>query len=177
MRADLQTIGFAQSLPRYVAASATRFSSGEPLIQAAVTWTAGVADANTFTAPAIDILVVGTDVFGGISTEEAEPKNSTDTLVAQKVTTSNPVPYLGRIRGVGTTKASIDTDAELLLLIQDMILITYNATGAADGGPLFTMAVAPAADTSGFQLQDGNPATGTLDVTVDGECYRFERTT
>lgn len=176
MRADLQVIGFSQSLPRRVAASATRFSSGEPMIQDSVTWSAGAASANVFTVAAIDILVVGTDIFGGIATEEAEPKNSSDTLVAQTVTCSNPIPWLGRIRGKGETASSIDTDAEILALIQDMMLIDYNSTGASDGGPLFTIKVAPSADTSGFQLQDGNPATGTLDVTVDGDCYRFDRT-
>jgi len=176
MRADLQVIGFSQSLPRRVAASATRFSSGEPMIQDSVTWSSGAATANTFTVAAIDILVVGTDVFGGIATEEAEPKNSTSTLVAQTVTCSNPIPWLGRIRGKGETYASIDTDAEILALVQDMMLIDYNATGASDGGPEFTIKVAASADTSGFQLQDGNAATGTLDVTVDGYAYRFDRT-
>jgi len=175
MRADLQVIGFSQSLPRRVAASATRFSSGEPMIQDSVSWTTGAADANVFTVAAIDILVVGTDVFGGIATEEAEPKNSTNTLTAQTVICSNPIPWLGRIRGTGETYASIDTDAEILALIQDMMLINYDATGASDGGPLFTIKVAPSADTSGFQLQDGNAATGTLDVTVDGDSYRFKR--
>lgn len=171
MRGDLSVIGFAQTLPRRIAASATRYEVGEPLIQASATLTVGVSSSNVFTLAATDILVIGTDNFGGIAVSRAKPLG-TGTLVAHTAQASCPIPWLGRIRGVGETKTSIDTDAEILLVIQDAVSIDYSATGASDGGELYTIKVAGTADTAAFQIVDGNAAKQTLDVIVDGRAYR-----
>ena len=171
---DLGTVGLAFTLPRRVAASATRAEPGEPLIQAAPTWSSGIASANVSTLATIDILVVGTDIFSGIAMRRSRPV-PTGTLVAHTQMASCPVPHLGRIRGKGETAASIDTDAEILLLINDFLLIDYAATGAPDSGELYTVKVAPSADTTGFQLIEGNAAKQTLDVVCDPDEYRFDR--
>lgn len=171
-RGDLQVVGMSGTIPRRVAASATRFEVGEPIIGASRTMTSGASSTNVWTLAAIDVGVLGTDVFGGIAKEGAEPKNSTGTLVAQTVTCAVPVPMIGRIRGVAETAASVDTAAELLALINDRMLIDYNATGAADGGELYTIKVAPSASTSAFELIEGNTFKGTLDVVCDERIYR-----
>jgi len=172
MRADLSVVGFAQSLPRRVAASATRFEAGEPLLAASATLSSGAASANVFTLAAIDSVVIGTDTFGGIAIKGALPFK-TGTLTAQTTFTSNPIPWLGRIRGRAETVASVDTDAEILLIINDVTLIDYNATGASDGGELYTIQEVASADTSAFTIVEGNAAKQTLDVTVDGRAYRL----
>ena len=61
-----------------------------------------------------------------------------------------------------------------LLLFGDVVLIDYSATGAVDGGELYTIKEVGSADTSAFQLVDGNPAKQTLDVVIDGRGYRHD---
>ena len=115
-----------------------------------------------------------TDVFGGIFVSNCEPFK-TGTVVAHTAITSNPVPYLGRLRGKGETAASIDTDAEILALMNNIVLIDYAATGASDSGELYTVKVTMSADTSAFMIVEGNAAKKTLDVVVDPDAYRFDR--
>ena len=172
-RMDLNVVGLANVLPRRVAASATRIEPGEPIIQAAVTWASGVATSNTFTLAAIDILVVATDIFGGIATRRSRPV-PTGTIVAQTLFASCPVPHIGRIRGKSETTTSWDTDTEVLGFINDFVLIDYSATGAPDSGELYTIKT-PAADTSGFQVVEGNAAKQTVDIVCDPDVYRFDR--
>lgn len=177
-RGDLSVIGPQATIPRRIAASATRFEYGEPIIQDSVTLSSGVASVNTFTLAAIDILVIGTDNFGGVALEGSEPKNSTSTLIAQTVTCACPVGYLGRIRGKVSTAGDIDTAAELLAIIQDLTDINYNATGAIDGGELYTInsVLDTPADTGAFQIVEGDTAKGTLDVIIDPRAYRIANT-
>lgn len=170
MRMDLSVIGFSQTLPRRIAASATRFVPGEPLHDV-FTLTAGVSTNNVFVLAAADTPVIGTHRFGGIAIVESLPK-TTGTLVAQTALAACPIPWLGRIRGKGETAASVDTDAEILLLVGDATLIDYNATGASDGGELYTIKEVASANTSGLEIAGGNAAKGTLDVYVDGRAYR-----
>jgi len=56
--ADLQVIGFAQQIPRRIAASTTRFYAGEPLHSTA-TSTSGAASANVYVPAAADTPVIG----------------------------------------------------------------------------------------------------------------------
>jgi hypothetical protein len=137
MRADLQVVGFAQSLPRRIGAAATRYEIGEPL-HGLGALTSGVINTNTFVLAAADTPVIGTHRFGGIAVKHPAPF-TTGTLVAHTTIASCPVPWLGRIRGKGETFLSVDTDTELLGLIGDATLIDYSATGASDGGELYTI--------------------------------------
>ena len=172
---DLSVVGFAQTLPRRILASATRFEAGEPLHSVA-TLSSGVASANEFTLAAADTPVVGTHRFGGIAIKGSLPAE-TGTLVAQTALCACPIPNLGRIRGRAETVASVDTDAEILLLIGDVTLIDYDATGASDGGQLYTIKETASADTSGLEIVEGNAAKQTLDVLVDVRAYRSDVTT
>ncbi len=171
-KADLNVIGPQATLPRRVAASATRFEAGEPLIQASASFSTGAASANVFTLAATDIGVIGTDNFGGVALEDAEPKR-TGTLVAQTVNCACPVGYIGQIEGKAETAGNIDTAAELLAIIQDAVLIDYNASGAADGGELYTIKDTAAVDTAAFQIVAGDVGSGTLKVIVDPRFYRI----
>ena len=172
MRGDLSVIGPKATLPRRIAAGSTRFDYGEPLIQDSATLTSGVASANVFTVAAIDVGVIGEDTFGGIAIKEARPVK-TGTLVAQTTMAACPIGFLGRIVGKAETAGNIDTAAELLAIIQDIVTINYDATGASDDGPEFTIKDTAAADTSAFQIVEGDIVKGTLDVTVDPRFYRI----
>src|SRR3990167_1697494 len=177
MRGDLSVIGYAATLSRRIAASATRYEAGEPL-HSLVDRTTGVANVNTYVlaaadTPVIAALTASTHQFGGIAISHCLPF-STGTVIAHTAYTSNPIPQVGRIRGKGETAASIDTESEILGLIGDTSLIDYDATGAADGGELYTVKVDASANTSGLEIVDGNVSKGTLDVVVHAIAYRSE---
>ena len=173
MRGDLQVIGFAQTLKRRIAASATRFVSGEPLHSLAAL-TTGTADVNTYVLAAADTPVIGTHKFGGVAMQDAQPL-PTGTVVVHYTNASCPIPWLGKIRGKAEIPGDIDTQTEITAILQDVTLIDYSATGASDGGELYTIKEADSgADTSGLEIVDGNPATGTLDVVIDGRAYRHD---
>lgn len=174
MRADLEVIGFSQTIERNISASATRFYAGEPLHSTA-TSSSGAASANDYVVAAADTPVIGTHRFGGIAIANALV-NTAAAVVAQKLQASCPIPWLGKIRGKGEVAASIDTAAELLGLIGDYVLIDYAATGSPSSGPLYTIKVAASADTSGLEIVSGNIFKGTLDATVDGRAYRHDVT-
>jgi len=93
-------------------------------------------------------------------------------LVAQTAVAMCPIPNSGYLRGKAETAANIDTAAELLAIINDLVLIDYNATGGTDGGELYTIKDAASADTSAFTITKGDTFKGTLDVTVDARAYR-----
>lgn len=172
MQADLKVVGFSQELPRRIAASTTRFYAGEPF-HTTGTFSSGVSSTNVFVPAAADTPVIGTHRFGGIAIKNAIPA-TTGTLVAHTAMSANPIPWLGRIRGRGETVANVDTDGEILLIIGDVTLIDYAATGSPSSGPLFTIKDVASADTSGLEIVEGNAALGTLDVVVDGRAYRHD---
>jgi hypothetical protein len=173
MRGDLQVIGFAQTLPRRIAASTTRFYAGEPLHSVA-TLSSGVSSDNVYVPAAADTPVIGTHRFGGIANTPGPLPLPTGTVVACTVNSSNPVPNVGIIRGKGETFTAVDTDTEILGLIGDVTLIDYNATGGVGSTPLYTIKSVASADTSGLEIVAGNPTKGTLDVVIDTRGYRHD---
>jgi hypothetical protein len=174
-KADLKVIGLKGIMPRYVVAGGTKIEFGEPVHNLASYDNDGLADVNSIVLAAADIPVIGTSNFCGVS-------NKTSTVVAagtiaeQWLPCALPVPDIGRIRGLGSTQASVDTLTELALLIMDKALITYNATGGADGGEGYTIAVTPAADVNGLTIVGGNTNLKTLDVIVDARAYCMDVT-
>lgn len=172
-RMDLKVVGLAQTLPRRIAASATRYEVGEPCHRTDNTFTSGVATNNVWILAAANTPVIGTHLFGGIFNSLCQPFQ-TGTIVAHTAQAVLPLPDVGRIRGRAKTIANVDTDAELLLIINDVTLIDYNSTGGADGGELYTIIDVATADTSGLTIVDGNPAKSTLDVTIDSRAFRSD---
>lgn len=114
-----------------------------------------------------------THKWGGIALKDSV-NVAAGTTATQYLTTSNPVPHIGRIAGAAETTSSMDTASELNGLVQDVVLIDYSATGAADGGQLYTIKVLGSADTSGLEIVGGNSALGTLEVTIDARAYRHD---
>lgn len=171
-KADLKVIGPKANFPRYLVAGGTQIQVGEP-IHSVATSSSGAASANTYVLAAADTPVIGTHRFGGIANENSE-NVAAGTVKEQFLNTSLPVPYIGRIRGRAETAANIDTLTELALVIQDYVLIDYAATGAADGGELYTIKDTASADTSGLEIVGGNIALQTLDVTLDARAYRHD---
>jgi len=171
-KADLRVIGPNASWGRYLVSGGTAIQAGEPLHSVAAL-TSGIADVNTYVLAAADTPVIGTHKFGGIALEPSE-NVAAGTVKQQFLNTANPVPYLGRIRGKAETTASVDTLTELALLVQDVTLIDYSATGAADGGQLYTIKEVGSADTSGLEIVGGIPALSLIDVTVDARSYRHD---
>jgi len=175
MLGDLKVIGPNAVIRRNIAAGGTAISAGEPLT-AAITSSSGAASANVMALAAADLPVVssGNYRFGGIAIKTALLA-AAGTTNAQKLPCACPVPFIGKLRGIAETKANIDTAAELLAIIGDFTLIDYNATGASDGGELYTIQDTASADTSGLEIVDGNIARGELDVVCDADVYRFDR--
>ena len=115
--------------------------------------------------------------FFGVANENSVNNTAaTPVVIEQFLNCAIPVPCVGRIRGKAETVASVDTLTELALLIQDFVLIDYSATGASDGGQLYTIKEAASADTSGLELVGGNTGLQTLDVVVDARAYRLDVT-
>lgn len=173
MRGDLTVTGPSSTRKRRVAASATRFEAGEPLYSKG-TMSSGAASSNTWVLAAEDFPVLGTHTFGGVAIKGALPFK-TGTLVAQTALTACPIPHAGLIWAKGETAANVDTDAELLAILNDATLIDYAATGASDGGELYTIKDTASADTSGLAIIDGNPAKKTLAVEVYATVYRMDQ--
>lgn len=165
-RRDLSVIGVsAGEQPRRVAASATRFYTGEPL-NFAGTYTSGVASVNTVVVLTDAKPVIGTDSFQGIAGKDAKV-NSSGTVVAHTTSCIVPIPNCSRIRGRAKTVANIDTDSELLGVLFDAVLFDLTSS-------VYTIDETAAADTSGLLIVDGIPSKGTLDVTVDVRAFRAD---
>ena len=172
MIADLKVIGPAAIFPRYLVAGGTKIRVGEPVHNLG-TLSSGVSSVNTFVLAAADTPVIGTHRFGGVANENATLV-AAGTVTEQFLNCALPVPTAGRIRGRAETAANVDTLTELALLLGDVVLIDYAATGASDGGPLYTIKDAASADTSGLELVGGNTALQTLDVNVDARAFRHD---
>lgn len=172
MVADLKVIGPNAIIKRYVVAGGTAIEAGEPVHNLG-TLSSGASSVNTFVLAAADTPVIGTHRFGGVSNEKSELA-ANGTTIEQMLAVSVPVPYAGMIEGKAETLANVDTMTELALLLGDVVLIDYNATGASDGGQLYTIKDAASADTSGLEIVSGNPANGTLRVVVDARAYRSD---
>jgi len=165
-KADLALVGIsAGARPFRVAASATRFYAGEPIMFAG-TYSSGAASVNTVVVLTDGKPVIGTDNFLGVAGGDAQV-NSSGTVIAQTVLVDQVIPYSTLIRGRAKSAAAIDTDAELLAILFDFVLFDLTAA-------VYTIDQAAAADTSGLTVQNGNIATGTLDVTVDARAMRAD---
>lgn len=163
---DLSIVGFnAGNQPRRVAASATRFYVGEPLNMTG-TYTSGASNANTVSVMADAKPVIGTDNFVGIAAKDAEV-DATATVTAHKTLVTVPIPFVSRIRGKAKSAAAIDTDAELVAILEDFVLFDLTSS-------VYTIDQAAAADTSGLKIVDGNIYKGTLDVVVDARAMRAD---
>ncbi len=170
---DLKTVGPAGTLPRYLVSGGTAILAGEP-VDKTTTLSTGTISANTWLLVNADTPVIGTDLFGGVSLENAELA-SAGTVLEQFLNCSCPVPEIGRLRGTATTQANVDTASELALIVGDVTLINGDdTTGASDGGELFTIIETGTADTSGFTIVGGNPAVSELDVVIHPDAYRFD---
>ena len=168
---DLEVIGMsAGNREHRVAASATIAEVGEP-IESTATLSSGVANSNTVVIAPADTPVIGTDNFLGICAKQFEV-DSAGTVTAHKTQVTVPIPWVSVIRGKAETAASVDTDTELLGILFDVTLIDRNATGASDGGELFTIKEVVSSNTSGLTIINGNIDKGTLDVVVDVRAFR-----
>ena len=174
MIGDISVIGLQASVRKYVAAAQTNIQAGEPMHSVA-TLSSGVSSDNVYVLAAADTPVIGTHRFGGIAIKKSlNDTAATPLTLAQYLTCALPVPYIGILRCKAETAASVDTASELAGLIGDVTLIDYAATGASDGGQLYTIKEVASADTSGLEIVNGNTALSTLDVTVDARAYRHD---
>jgi len=172
-RADLKVIGPAAIFAKFVTSGGTAIQAGEPLHRVGHSYTSGVSDVNTIVLAAADTPVIGTHSFAGVANENSE-NAAAGTTNTQYLNTAVPVPSVGRIRGKAETPGSVDTASEMNGFVGDVTLIDYNATGAADGGQLYTIKEVASADTSGLEIVGGNVALQTIDVVVDGRAFRTD---
>lgn len=176
-KADLKVIGPAAIFPRYLVAGGTGIQAGEPLHNLG-TLSSGLASVNTAVLAAADTPIIAaittsTHKFMGVANENSE-NVAAGTVKEQFLNAACPAPLIGRIRGKAETSGSVDTLTELALLISDAVLIDYAATGASDGGELYTIKEVGSADTSGLEIVGGNTALSTLDVVVHSLAYRSD---
>jgi len=166
-KADLKVIGISGGNREYrVAASATAFFVGEP-INFAGTYSSGAASVNVVVVLTDAKPVIGTDNFIGIAAKDTEASGGT--VIAHRTLVTVPIPHVSRIRGKAKSSTAIDTDAELLGVFMDYVLFDLTSS-------TYTIDQAAAADTSGLRIEQGNIATGTLDVTVDARAFRADIT-
>ena len=157
-RGDLSVIGVSGGAHPYrVAASATRGYAGEPINSLSV-GTAGAGSVNTGVVMTDTKPRIGTDAFVGVAAQNMKV-DSAGTVIAHKLQVVVPIPSVTRIRGRAKTLASVDTDAELLLILWDYV--DFDLTTG-----VYTIDEAAAADASALTIVDGNPRKGTLDVVV-----------
>lgn len=171
-RADLSVIGPQATLPRYLVSGGTQILHGEP-VDKTTTLSSGAITANTWLLVNADSAVIGTDLFGGVAIENSL-NVSAGTVQEQFLNCACPVPSVGRMQGAAEVSANVDTLTELALTVGDVVLIDYDATGASDGGELYTIQDVAAADTAAFEIIGGNTATSRLDVVVNPHAYRFD---
>lgn len=161
-KADISVVGISAGVrPFRVAASATRYYSGEPM-NSLVAQSSGAADVNTVVVLTDGKPVIGTDSFVGIAAKDAP---GTGTLVAHTAFVSVPIPNTTIMRGKAKVTATVDTDAELLLVLHDLVL--FDLTTA-----VYTIDETATANTSGLEIVNGNPAKATLDVVIDARAIR-----
>lgn len=144
--------------PRRVAASATRFYSGEP-INSLAALTTGAANVNTVVVLTDTKPRVATDNFQGIAAVDAQV-NSSGTVIAHKTYVGIPIPLVTRMRGRAKTAANIDTDTELLGVLFDAV--DFDLTTG-----VYTIDDVAASNASALHVVDGDISKSTLDVVVD----------
>lgn len=157
---DLRTIGESKVKEYNVAAGATAINPGEPVLLYG-TYTSGAASANTAIVLTDAKPVIGTDNFGGIAAKAATHTAS----VAGKVEVVRPLPNWTEIIGKAKDQSNIDTDAELLAVLGDLVLFDLTSS-------VYTIDETAAADTSGLRIEDGTPAKGEINVIVDARVMR-----
>lgn len=162
---DLEVIGVSHTEEVRVAASATRGYAGDA-INFAGTYTSGVASVNTVVVLTDAKPVIGTDNFLGICAKDFAV-DSAGTVTAHKTLVRVPIPMFTKIRGLAKTAANIDTDAELLGVMWDLVL--FDLTSG-----VYTIDETAAADTSGLIIRGGNTAKQLLDVVVDPRAMRAD---
>lgn len=99
--------------------------------------------------------VIATDEFLGIVQRASDHTASVDGTVIIDVPTPNKTVYRGKAKDT----TAIDTDAELLALLNDNVLFDLTSS-------TYTFDQASDANTSGLMIRDGDIVKGTLDVVV-----------
>lgn len=164
MRGDISLIGaVGGARPFRVAASVTRFYAGEPIMRTP-TYSSGATNSNNVIVLTDAKPRIATDNFIGVAAIDCLV-NSAGTVIVQKTSVSVPIPQVTKVRGKGKTAANIDTDAELLLILGD--LVDFDLTAA-----VYTIDDTAASNASALEIQDGNIFKGTLDCTVDVRAFR-----
>lgn len=157
---DLRVVGPSKNKVYKVAAAATAINSGEP-VNLYGTYTSGAASANTAIVLTDGKPVIGTDNFAGIAAKAGTHTAS----VAGEVSVTRPIPNFTEIWGKAKSTAAVDTAAELLGVLGDVVLFDLTSS-------TYTIDQAAAADTSGLRIEDGNTAKGELGVIVDARAMR-----
>ena len=160
MKYDLRLVGPSFNKEYDTDAGSTAIYAGEPVLLGG-TYSSGAASSNYASVLTDGKPVIGTDSFGGIASKDATHTAAVD----GKVSVGKVYPSLTEIWGKAKVQASVNTKAELLALIFDVVLFDLTST-------VYTIDETAAADTSGLRIEDGNPAKGELGVTVDSRALR-----
>jgi len=157
---DVRVVGPSKNKVYKVAAGATAINVGEPVLLYG-TYSSGAASANTAIVLTDAKPVIATDNFGGIAAKAGTHTAS----VAGEVSVTRPIPNFTELWAKAKSTAAVDTAAELLAILGDVILFDLTSS-------VYTLDQAAAADTSGLRIEDGDTAKGTLGVIVDARAMR-----
>ena len=157
---NLRVVGPSKNKEYNTDAGSTAILVGEP-VNLYGTYSSGAASANYAVALTDGKPVIGTDSFAGICS-----KTGTHTASADgKVLVARPIPNFTEIWGKAKSTAAVDTAAELLAILGDVVLFDLTST-------VYTIDQAASADTSGLRIEDGNTAKGELGVIADARAMR-----
>ena len=166
-RFDITVVGISFAVEHRLAASATRGYVGEPMMTSP-TYTTGTSDVNTITVCTDNTPLIGTSEFKGVLAEDMKV-NSAGTVIAQRINVRHAIPYATRLRGRVETAANIDTDAELIGVLQDFT--RFHLASSA-----YRFQAGGESDAGAFQIVQGNTTKGTVDVFVDARAMRSDVT-
>ena len=99
--------------------------------------------------------VIATDEFLGIVVRASDHTGSVDGTVLIDVPQTNKTVLRGRAKSA----AAIDTDAELLAILNDNVLFDLTSSS-------YTIDESVDANTAGLMIRDGDIVRGTIDVVV-----------
>lgn len=160
---DISVVGASGGKrPFRIAASATRYYAGEPMMRVP-TYSSGAISVNTITVITDAKPRVATDEFVGIAALDAPTLPTT--LAAHTTNVTVPIPNTTILRGRAKVAANVDTDAELLLILGDVV--DFDLTTG-----VYTIDDTAASNASALTIVNGNIAKQTLDVTVDQRALR-----
>ncbi len=153
----MRIVNMCARQPFRIAASATRGYTGEPMINT-VTYSSGVASANTIVVAVDADVTVVTEQFVGILAKDMDV-NTAGTVVAHRTNVDVPIAQISRIEALVKDTTTADTESEAIGLLFDIYMFDLT-TGVYTWDPATV-------DTAGFSAAWYNAPKALLQCIAD----------